>query len=171
MLWPSPCTQGCFYHLTQSTWGKIQDLDLTNHYKEWGLSSILWADQLIGISTSRCSSRNAVTVGKMSWWGSSLAKVLRPNVCFWCMCSEVKLPARHSNSKPSAHSNKISIRTLECTLCYHEWLSQNQQSMWRTEQQMLPSCWLSALIHLETYKNYSDGRYCCEWSDSKELSW
>lgn len=31
---PETHTQGCFYHLTQSTWQKIQDLGLTNHYKE-----------------------------------------------------------------------------------------------------------------------------------------
>ncbi|XP_076035995.1 uncharacterized protein LOC143021958 [Oratosquilla oratoria] len=31
---PETRTQGCFYHLTQSTWRKIQDLGLTNHYKE-----------------------------------------------------------------------------------------------------------------------------------------
>ena len=35
--------------------------------REWGLSSILWTDRLIGISTSkRCSSGNAITQGKMS---------------------------------------------------------------------------------------------------------
>ena len=26
--------QGCFYHLTQSTWRKIQDLELVNLYKD-----------------------------------------------------------------------------------------------------------------------------------------
>ena len=31
---PETHTQGRFYHLTQSAWRKIQDLDLTNHYKE-----------------------------------------------------------------------------------------------------------------------------------------
>ena len=27
-------TKGCFYHLTQSTWRKVQDLGLSSHYKE-----------------------------------------------------------------------------------------------------------------------------------------
>ncbi|XP_045126264.1 uncharacterized protein LOC123513257 [Portunus trituberculatus] len=31
---PETHTQGCFYHLTQSTWRKIQDLGLTTHYKD-----------------------------------------------------------------------------------------------------------------------------------------
>lgn len=60
------------------------------------------------------------------------ARVLQPNLCFWYMWSDkMKLSARLAKSEPFVHSSKISSRTLEHTLSYHEWLSQNQQPMWR----------------------------------------
>ena len=34
ILGPHVATKGCFFHLTQSTWRKIQELGLVNHYRE-----------------------------------------------------------------------------------------------------------------------------------------
>ena len=34
ILSPHVTTQGCFFHLTQSAWRRIQDIEFVNHYRE-----------------------------------------------------------------------------------------------------------------------------------------
>ena len=161
-------TQGCFYHLMQATWRRIQSLGLTIHYRSDEDVWLHWHVRWAGIPASRgCSWRHVISLWQHSQGAWSTCWLLRPTLCNRIIPSHPAAPKQwwHWWVKSAC------VTYLQCTDLPCEWWALERTHVWSMESRVQYPCGPCSSHNMDTHWISMEGYFCCRGNTTTQEHW